>query len=112
MSRRQNNNPENNNNNSNNNGKGYIQSLPKSLIKIIQFLYSLDVKEAVDLFKAIIYLWREYYILTSIKPVIKEYIVSFTYKKETLINCRVKTIKDILKIVNELRISKGVNIDD
>lgn len=86
-------------------------NLPKKIIRVLQFLSSLNVKEAFQLLHAIVYLYREYYIITNINPVVKEYIVNFDYKDEKLISCKVKSIKEILDIVQDIKISRSSFLD-
>ena len=86
-------------------------NLPKKIIRVLQFLSSLNIKEAFQLLHAVVYLYREYYIVTNIEPVIKEYIVNFEYQKEKLVSCKVKSLKEILDIVQDIKISRSSFLD-
>lgn len=97
--------------NQNNSPGGFLSNLPRKLIRVIQFLYGIDIQDSLALFKQLVYLYREYYILTDIKPIIKEYIVTFKYKEEVLVHARVKSLKEILDIVNSIKLARSCNYD-
>lgn len=96
--------------NNKNNSNEYVSNLPRKIQRLVQFLFGLDTKESIILFKDIIYLYREYFITTDIRPIIKEFIVSFKFKDETLINVKVKSIRDIIKIIQEIKFNKGEDL--
>lgn len=80
-----------------------LDNLPKALVLAILLLKSLDFKEGIQLIRDIVYLWREFYIKTQIKPVIQKYKVSFYYKDKWIMGTDVTDPKDIFKLVEEIR---------
>lgn len=52
------------------------------------------------------YLWREFYIKTSITPKIQFFTVEFKYKDETLNTFRIEELKDLNKIIDKLKTSR------
>lgn len=92
-----------------------MNKLPKIVLRALFFLQSLgNVNEALKLARQIIYLYREFYIKTRLEPVIKEFIVEFKYKDETLTSCRIKDLKDLIKLIDQVknnRAMKGKEID-
>ena len=91
-----------------------MNKLPKIILKALFLLQALDLKESFTLAKQISYLYREFYIKTKLEPVIKEFIVEFKYKDETLSSCRITNLKDLNKLIEKIknnRVTKGKDID-
>lgn len=87
-----------------------MERLPKIILRALFLLKAIDVKDALKLAQAITYLYREFYIKTRLEPVIKEYVVEFKYKDETLSSCRMTDLKDLIKLIEQVktnRVSKG-----
>lgn len=77
--------------------------IPKKLRLSRLLIEALDVSFSFKLAQKIMYLWREFFIVTKIHPIIKEYIVGFYYKDEQLSQFKVKDIKDLLKITELIK---------
>lgn len=91
-----------------------MDRLPKIILRALFLLKALDIREAITLARQIVYLYREFYIKTRLEPVIKEFIVEFKYKDETLTSCRITDIKDLIKLIDKIksnRAMKGKDID-
>lgn len=89
-------------------------NLPKIILRALFLLKALDVREAMKLCQQIVYLYREFYIKTRLEPVIKEYIVEFKYKDETLTSCKITDLKDLIKLIDKIktnRAMKGIDIE-
>jgi hypothetical protein len=91
-----------------------MDKLPKIILRALFLLKALDIREAITLARQVVYLYREFYIKTRLEPVIKEFIVEFKYKDETLTSCRITDIKDLIKLIDKIksnRAMKGKDID-
>lgn len=91
-----------------------MDKLPKIILRALFLLKAIDIREALTLAQQIVYLYREFYIKTRLEPVIKEYIVEFKYKDETLTSCRITDLRDLIKLINQIknnRAMKGKDID-
>lgn len=87
-----------------------ITNLPKKIKHLLLIFKGLNLKESVDIIRSVLYLWREFYIVTSIEPVVKEYIVGMTYKDKVLINFKSNDIKGILAVMEDIKMSRVNNI--
>ena len=85
-----------------------MDRLPKIIIRALFLLRALNIRDTVILCQQIIYLWREFYIKTSLGPVIKEFIVEFKYKDETLTSCRVENLKDLIKLIDKIKTNRAI----
>lgn len=83
-----------------------FNKLPKMVTLAILLLKSLDLKEALKLIQEILYLWREFYIKVKIKPVIETFKVSFYYKDTRLIGTDIKDIKELSKLIENIKRSR------
>ena len=86
-----------------------FDKLPKKVALAILLLKALDLKETVKITQQILYLWREFMIKTSITPKIESYKVSFYYKDKYIDGVTIKELKDIIKVIEEIKESE---IDD
>ena len=77
--------------------------IPKKLRLSRLLIEALDLSFSFKLAQKIMYLWREFLIVTKIHPTIKEYIIEFYYKDEQLSQFKVKDIKDLLKITELMK---------
>lgn len=83
-----------------------FNKLPKRITLAILLLKSLDLPLSMKIIKDALYLWREFFIKLQITPVIKEYIVSFYYKENQLIQFRTNDLKEILKVSEQIKESR------
>lgn len=83
-----------------------FEKLPKRITLAILLLKSLDLPLSMKIIKDALYLWREFFIKLQITPVIKEYIVSFYYKENQLIQFRTNDLKEILKVSEQIKESR------
>ena len=81
---------------------GY-NKLPKKIQLILLLFKGLDFKESLTLIRYVLYLYREFYITTSIQAVVKEYVVSFYYKDTNLLNTKVRDIQDLISIIKDMK---------
>ena len=91
-----------------------MERLPKMILRALFLLKAVDIRNALKLAQAITYLYREFFIKTRLEPVIKEYIVEFKYKDETLTSCRIKDLNDLIKMIEQIktnRAAKGKDIE-
>lgn len=90
-----------------------MNNLPKVILRALFLLKALNIRETLTLIQQIVYLYREFYIKTKLEPIVKEYIVEFQYKDETLTSCRIKDLKTLITLIREIennRAEKGKNI--
>lgn len=85
--------------------------LPKLLRLTLLFLGSLDIPITAKVGQLLLYLWREFYIKVSIEPVITDYKVTLYYKDKYLSKTKIKDLKELCKILEELKyLNKGEGI--
>lgn len=89
-----------------------MDKLPKIILRALFLLKALDIREAITLARQIVYLYREFYIKTRLEPVIKEFIVEFKYKDETLTSCRITDIKDLIKLIDKIKSNRAMKGKD
>ena len=80
-----------------------FDKLPKKIQLILLLFKGLDFKESLTLIRYVLYLYREFYITTSIQAVVKEYVVSFYYKDTNLLNTKVRDIQDLISIIKDMK---------
>jgi len=85
---------------------GLFDKLSKKAYYSILLLKALEIKNFVKFLNEITYLYREFYISTQIKPVIKEYIISFYYKDNQLHQFRTNDLKDLIKVAEQIKKSR------
>lgn len=83
-----------------------FDKLPKQILNGIMLIRALEIKDSMRLIQEIIYLWREFFIKVRIKPVIKEFIISFYYKDNQLSQFYTKDLKDFMKIAQQIKESR------
>lgn len=83
-----------------------FDKLPKQITLAIMLLKSLDLDISMKIIKDIMYLYREFFIKIKIQPVIREYIVSFYYKDNQLIQFKTDDLKEILKVSKQIKDSR------
>ena len=79
-----------------------FDKLPKMVALAILLIKALDLKETIKLTQQILYLWREFSIRISIKPIIKNFSVCFYYKDDFISKVYVDNLKDILPPIREI----------
>lgn len=89
-----------------------MDRLPKIILRALFLLKALDIREAITLARQIVYLYREFYIKTRLEPVIKEFIVEFKYKDETLTSCRITDLKDLIKLIDKIKSNRAMKGKD
>ena len=80
-----------------------FDKLPKKIQLILLLFKGLNFKESLTLIQGVLYLYREFYITTSIQAVVKEYVVSFYYKDTNLLNTKVRDIQDLISIIKDMK---------
>lgn len=83
-----------------------FDKIPKKVAMAILLLKHLDIRETLKLTQELLYLWREFCIKTEIKPKIVEYKVNFYYKDYLINKIEIKDIRDLLKIIPEIKKSQ------
>lgn len=85
-----------------------MDKLPKIILRALFLIKALNIRETFVLVQQIVYLYREFYIKTRLEPVIKEFIVEFKYKDETLSSCRITDLKDLIKLINQIKANRAI----
>ena len=80
-----------------------FEKLPKKIQLILLLFKGLNLKESLTLIRDVLYLYREFYITTSIQAIVKEYVVSFYYKDTNLLNTKVRDIQDLISIIKDMK---------
>lgn len=90
-----------------------LNKIPKMIILALALLKALDLKneESLKIARDVMYLWREFYIKTRIEVIPKEFIVEFKYKDKTLSSYRLETLKDVRKLISELKDTRAEKED-
>lgn len=83
-----------------------FKSIPKKVRLAILLIEALDISTAVKLAQTICYMWREFGVKISIKPIIKNFIVNFHYKDSCLLSYGTQDINDIIKVAEEIKQSQ------
>ncbi len=83
-----------------------FKSIPKKVRLAILLIEALDIPLAIKLAQTIIYMWREFGVKVSIKPIIKNFIVNFHYKDSCLLSYGTENINDIIEISEEIKQSR------
>lgn len=87
-----------------------FKNVPKKIVKTLMLLKALDIPSTFKLLQEVMYLWREYYIKTEIKPVIKEFVIQFSYKDNNLLSFKTEDLKDLIKIIQDIKLSRGEKV--
>lgn len=83
-----------------------FKSLPKKVRLAILLIEALDIPLAIKLAQTIVYMWREFGVKVSIKPIIKNFIVNFQYKDTCILSYSTTDIKDIVRVAEEIKQSE------
>ena len=85
-----------------------MDKLPNMILRALFLIKALNIKEALTLIQQVVYLYREFYIKTRLEPVIKEFIVEFKYKDETLTSCRITDLKDLIEMIDKIKNNRSM----
>lgn len=80
-----------------------FNKIPKVIMLAIFLIKSLDLREGLSLAQELVYLWREFSIKVRIIPKIEYFTICFSYKNEQLKQIKTNSIKDIIKISEEIK---------
>lgn len=87
-----------------------FDKLPQSVKTAIAVVRIANPWDYLRIVKSIIYLWREFYVRTRIDVVIKEFDIQFYYKDDNLLRLKTNDIRDIIKLIDDIKKSRGENI--
>lgn len=85
-----------------------MDRLPRMILRALFLIKALDFRDAIKLYQQVVYLYREFYIKTRLEPVIKEFIVEFKYKDETLTSCKITDLKDLIKLIDKIKSNRAM----
>lgn len=88
-----------------------IKGVPDCITVAILFLKAFQLKCSQKLIQSIMYLWREFYIKTTIKPIVEKYEVFFKYKDKQFSQVTLKSLDELQAIIDEIKKQKGMNVD-
>lgn len=83
-----------------------FNKLPKKVRLAILLIEALDLSLGLKLAQTIIYLWREFGVKLSIKPIIKNFVINYHYKDTCLMSFSTNDLKDIIKVTEEIKKSR------
>lgn len=89
---------------------GMFDKLPQSVKTAIAVVRIANPWDYLRIVKSIIYLWREFYVRTRIDVVIKEFDIQFYYKDDNLLRLKTNNVRDIIKLIENIKKSRGENI--
>lgn len=89
-----------------------MDKLPKIILRALFLLKAINIRESLALCQQLVYLYREFYIKTRLEPVVKEYIVEFKYKDETLTSCKITDLKDLIKLIDKIKNNRAMKGKD
>lgn len=90
-----------------------FKGIPKKVRLAILLIEALDIPLALKLAQTIIYLWREFKVKVSIKPIIKNFIINFHYKDDCLLSYGTTNLQDLVAVAEEIKrsqVSKDVKL--
>lgn len=87
-----------------------FKSIPKKVRLAILLIEALDIPTAIKLAQVICYMWREFGVKISIKPIIKNFIINFHYKDTCLLSYGTQNLNDVVRVAEEIKQSQ-VNKD-
>ena len=80
-----------------------FNKIPKVIMLAIFLIKSLDLREGLSLVQELVYLWREFNIKVRIIPKIEYFTICFSYKDKQLKQIKTDSLKDIIKISEEIK---------
>lgn len=80
-----------------------FNKIPKVIMLAIFLIKSLDLREGLSLVQELVYLWREFNIKVRIIPKIEYFTICFSYKDRQLKQIKTETLKDIIRISEEIK---------
>lgn len=83
-----------------------FKGIPKKVRLAILLFEALDLPLALKLSQTIIYLWREFKVKVSVKPIIKNFIINFHYKDECLLSYGTTDLRDLIRVAEEIKNSQ------
>lgn len=86
-----------------------FDKLPKRVALAILLVKALDIRETLKITQQILYLWREFMIKINITPKIESFNVSFYYKDKYISGTTIKELKDIIKVIEEIKENEANN---
>lgn len=89
---------------------GMFDKLPQSIKTALAIVRIANPWDYLRIVKSIIYLWREFYVRTRIDVVIKEFDIQFYYKDDNLLRLKTNDIRDIIKLIDDIKKSRGENL--
>ena len=89
---------------------GMFDKLPQSVKTAIAVVRIANPWDYLRIVKGIIYLWREFYVRTRIDVVIKEFDIQFYYNDDNLLRLKTNNVRDIIKLIENIKKSRGENI--
>lgn len=87
-----------------------FDKLPQSIKTALAIVRIANPWDYLRIVKNIVYLWREFYVRTRIDVVIKEFDIQFYYKDDNLLRLKTNDIRDIIKLIEDIKKSRGENI--
>lgn len=79
-----------------------LKDIPRKIARTCLLLKGLDPKKLWSLALKIIYLYREFAIITNIEAVVKEFTISFYYKDNILLTFKTETLDDLAKVIDNI----------
>lgn len=89
---------------------GMFDKLPQSIKTALAIVRIANPWDYLKIVKNIVYLWREFYVRTRIDIVIKEFDIQFYYKDDNLLRLKTNDIRDIIKLIEDIKKSRGENL--
>ena len=89
---------------------GMFDKLPQSVKTAIAIVRIANPWDYLRIVKSIVYLWREFYVRTRIDVVIKEFDIQFYYKDDNILRLKTSDIRDISKLVDDLKKTRGEHL--
>lgn len=87
-----------------------FDKLPQSIKTALAIVRIANPWDYLRIVKNIVYLWREFYVRTRIDVVIKEFDIQFYYKDDNLLRLKTNDIRDIIKLIDDIKKSRGENL--
>lgn len=84
-----------------------FDKLPQSIKTALAIVRIANPWDYLRIVKSIVYLWREFYVRTRIDVVIKEFDIQFYYKDNNLLRLKTNDIRDVIKLIEDIKKSRG-----